>query len=172
MIKKRLHKLNSEVRFPEVRVIQEGSNPIIMSSYEASKIAKDQGKDLILISENANPPVVKIEDYQKFLYNFEKSEKEKRKNVAKNEVREIQLSCTIASNDLNTKSKKAKEFLEDGDKVKCVIQLKGRQKSMPEQGELVLLRFAEILSDIGQPEFLPKLEGGRWLMLVKPKRKK
>jgi translation initiation factor IF-3 len=142
-----------------------------MSSYEAAFLAKEQGKDLILISENANPPVVRIEDYQKFLYNFEKSEKEKKKSNIRNEVREIQLSCTIAVNDINTKSKKAKEFLEDGDKVKCVIQLKGRQKSMPEQGELVLLKFAEILAEVGQPEFLPKLEGGRWLMLMKPKKK-
>jgi translation initiation factor IF-3 len=172
MFKKKLHKLNSEVRYDQVRVIEEGKAPLITTSYEASKIAQDQGKDLILINENANPPVVRIEDYQKFLYNFERSEKEKRKNTSKNETKEIQLSCTIASNDLNTKSKKALEFLEDGSKVKCVVQLKGRQKAMPEQGELVLLKFAEILSDIGQLEFLPKLEGGRWLMIIKPKKKK
>src|SRR5579864_5794669 len=159
MIKKRLHKINSEVRFNEVRVLQDGQAPILMSSFDASKLAIEKEKDLILINENANPPIVRIEDYQKFLYNLEKAEKEKKKNSVKNETKEIQLSCTIAVNDLNTKSKKAIEFLEEGDKVKCVVQLKGRQKAMPEQGELVLLKFAEALSEIGQPEFLPKLEG-------------
>ncbi len=168
----RLHKLNSEVRYPQVRLVQDGQAPVLISSYEASKIAQEQGKDLILISETANPPVVKIEDYQKFLYNLEKSEKEKKKNTIKTETKEIQLSCTIAINDLNTKSKKAYEFLEEGNKVKCVVQLKGRQKAMPEQGELVLLRFAESISEIDQLEFLPKLEGGRWLMMIKPKKKK
>ena len=80
------------------------------------------------------------------------------------------MSCSIADNDLNTKSKKAKEFLEDGNKVKCVVQLKGRQKAMPEQGEIVMLKFANILSSVGSPESLPKLDGGKWLMILKPKK--
>ena len=101
----------------------------------------------------------------------EKQEKERKKNSVKNEIREIQLSCTIADNDLNVKSKKGKEFLEEGSKIKCVIQLKGRQRSMPEQGELILLKYADVLSEVGSPESLPKLEGSRWLMIMKPKKK-
>lgn len=163
------HKLNNEVRFPSVRLIGDNGSSIL-SSKEAYDIAVSEGKDLILISENANPPVVKIEEYSKFLYKIEKVEKEKRKNASKVELKEIQLSCTIADNDLNTKSKKAIEFLEEGNKVKCVIRLIGRQRSMPESGELVMLKFAEITSNYGSPETMPKLDGNRWIMTLKPKK--
>ena len=166
----RKHKINSEVRFPQVRLIGQGE-PKIISSWEASKIAESLGKDLILINENQDPPIVKIDDYNKFIYDTEKSEKERKKNTSKVEIKEIQLSCEIADNDLQTKSRKGGEFLSEGDKVKCVISLKGRQKAMPERGELVMLRFAEILGDVGTPEALPKLEGSRWIMTLKPKKK-
>lgn len=166
----RKHKINGEVRFDRVRLVKDGIQTII-SSYEANKIAESEGLDLILISENSNPPVVKIDDYQKFLYDIERSEKEKKRNSTKTEIKEIQLSPNIAENDLLTKSKKAKEFLEDSDKVKCVITLKGRQRSMPAIGELVMLKFAEILSEYGLPESLPKMEGNKWLMILKPKKK-
>ena len=166
----RKHKINGEVRFDRVRLVKDGIQTII-SSYEAYKIAEADGLDLILISETANPPVVKIEDYQKFLYDIEKSEKEKKRNSSKTEMKEIQLSPNIAENDLLTKAKKAKEFLEDQDKVKCVITLRGRQRTMPAAGELVMLKFAETLSDYGLPEALPKMEGNKWLMILKPKKK-
>jgi translation initiation factor IF-3 len=169
--KTRKHKINGEVRFDRVRLVKDGMQTII-SSYEAYKIAESEGLDLILISENANPPVVKIEDYQKFLYDIEKSEKDKKKNSNKTEIKEIQLSPNIAENDLLTKAKKAKEFLEDQDKVKCVITLKGRQRSMPAAGELVMLKFADSLSEYGLPESLPKMEGNKWLMILKPKKSK
>ena len=117
--KERKHKLNSEVRFPQVRLVGEGE-PRIMSSFEASKIAQSEGKDLILINENQDPPIVRIEDYNKFIYDFEKAQKLKQKSQQKIELREIQLSCEIAINDLQTKARKAREFLEDGDKVKWV----------------------------------------------------
>jgi translation initiation factor IF-3 len=169
--KERKHKINSEVRFPQVRLVGQG-DPRVMSSYEASKLAESMEKDLILINENQDPPIVRIEDYNKFIYDMEKAEREKKKLATKNEIREIQLSCEIADHDLETKSRKASEFLEDGDKVKCVIMLKGRQKAMPERGELVMLKFAEILGEVGSPEALPKLDGSRWLMTMKPKSKK
>lgn len=168
--KERKHKINSEVRFPQVRIVGQGE-PQVMSSFEASKLAESLGKDLILINENQQIPIVRIEDYNKFIYDQEKAEKERKKNSVKNEIKEIQLSCEIADHDLETKSRKATEFLNEGDKVKCVISLKGRQKSMPERGELVMLRFAEMLGEIGSPEALPKLEGTRWLMTLKPKKK-
>jgi len=166
---KRKHKINEDINYPEVRVIVDGQGQI-MDTKEAITMAYLSDKDLILVTESANPPVAKIENYNKYLYHQEKLEKERKKNSSKIETREIQLSCSIADNDLNTKSKKAKEFLEDGNKVKCVVQLKGRQKAMPEQGEIVMLKFANILSSVGSPESLPKLDGGKWLMILKPKK--
>jgi len=168
--KQRKHKINNEVRFPQVRLVGQGE-PQIISSYEASKIAEELGLDLILINESQSPPIVRIADYNKFIYDQEKAEKERKKNSQKTELREIQLSCDIQEHDIQTKSKKAKEFLTDNDKVKVVIQLKGRQAAMPERGELVMLKFADTLSEVGLPEDYPKLEGKRWQMILRPKKK-
>ena len=168
--KERKHKINGEVRFPEVRVI--GSyNGQIMSSFEASKIAQEEGVDLILINENASPPIVRIEDYGKFLYDSEKKEKEAKKNVHKTQLKEISLSLNIADHDLGIKAKKALEFLEGGDKVKLSLLMKGRQMAMKASGEIVMLKFAHFVEELGIPEALPKLEGNRWNMIIKPKKK-
>lgn len=167
----RRHKINAEVRFPQVRVIGDLGQGEIMSSFEASKLAQENDKDLILINESAVPPVVKIEDYGKFLYELEKKEKENRKNQKKTEVKEISLSATIADHDLSVKSKKAIEFLEDGNKVKLSLLLKGRQHNMAQQGQIVLLKFATLVEETGVPESLPKLEGSKWNMILKPKKK-
>lgn len=167
---KRKHKINSELTFPEVRLIGRGE-PFVLSTQEAQKIAISEEKDLILINENQNPPIVKIEEYNKFLYVLEKAEKEKKKNANKSQLKEIQLSVNISDHDLETKSKKGREFLKDGDKVKVVISLKGREKASPERGELVMLKFAQSVEEFGVPESLPKLEGGKWIMLIKTKKK-
>jgi len=95
----------------------------------------------------------------------------KLKNSVKSEMKEIQLSCEIAINDLMTKSRKAKEFINDGDKVRCVIMLRGRQKQMPERGENVMYKFFEMLEEVGQYEEQPKLENGKWFMTIRPKKK-
>jgi translation initiation factor IF-3 len=170
-VKEKKHKTNGEVRFPQVRVAGEIGQGQIMSSYEASKLAEQHGKDLILISENANPPVVKIEDYGKFLYEIEKREKESRKNQKKSETKEISLSANIADHDLSVKSKKAIEFLEEGNKVKLSLLLKGRQHNMANQGQVVMLKFATLVGEFGVPEAMPKLEGSKWNMILKPKKK-
>jgi translation initiation factor IF-3 len=170
-VKEKKHKTNGEVRFPQVRVTGEIGQGQIMSSYEASKLAESNGKDLILISENANPPVVKIEDYGKFLYEFEKREKENKKNQKKSDVKEISLSANIADHDLSVKSKKALEFLEDGNKVKLTLLLKGRQHNMSQQGQVVMLKFATLVEESGIPEAMPKLEGSKWNMILKPRKK-
>ena len=167
----RRHKINSEVRFPEVRVIGDLGQGKIMTSFEASKLAQENNKDLILITETGNPPVVKIEDYGKFLYELERKEKESRKNQRKTELKEISLSATIADHDLGVKSKKAIEFLEDGNKVKLTLLLKGRQHNMSQQGQIVLFKFATLVEESGIPESLPKLEGSKWNMILKPKKK-
>jgi len=169
--KERKHKLNGEVRFPQVRLVGNGEAKV-MSSFEASKLAQSEGKDLILINESQNPPIVRIEDYNKFLYEQEKALKLLQKSQQKVELKEIQLSCDIAINDLQTKARKAKEFLEDGDKVRCVVQMRGRQKSMPERGSNVLERFFEMLLDVCQHEEFPKYDGGKWTMTLKQKKVK
>lgn len=166
----RKHKINGEVRFPEVRILGDYDGKIT-SSYEAYKLAESEGKDLILISDTSNPPVVRIEEYNKFLYNIEQKEKAARKNSKKSEMRELVLSPTIADHDLGIKSKKAVEFLERGDKVKCSLQMRGRQLSMKEQGQIVMLKFAKLVEEVGVPEGLPRFEGGRWHMILKQKNK-
>lgn len=169
--KQRKHKINGEVRFPQVRLIGQGE-PKIMSSYEASKLAESEGLDLILISETAVPPVVKIEDYNKFLYQQQKLEKERKKNAVKVETKEMQLSAEIGEHDLKTKARKCSEFLQDGNRVKCVLELRGRQKMMPERGQLVMLKMIEILAEYGEPESMPKLENSRWMVMIRPSKKK
>lgn len=171
VIKTNKHKLNNEVRFPQVRLVGFYDDPTLMSSYEASKLAEENEMDLILINENQNPPIVRIEDYKKFLYDFEKAEKEKKKNSVKSVTKEIQLSPEISDNDLNTKIKKGIEFLEDNNKIKCVLQLKGRQKATPQRGEVVMLKYAAGVDEVGTPESLPKLDSGKWIMMLKPRKK-
>jgi translation initiation factor IF-3 len=166
---KRKHKINSEITSQEVRLVGRGE-PKVITLKEALNTANDEEKDVILINESQNPPIVKIEDYNKFLYEQEKIEKERKRNSIKTTLKEIQLSVNISDHDLETKSKKGREFLKDGDKVKVVISLKGRQKASPERGEIVMLKFAQSVSEFGIPEALPKLESGKWLMMLKAKK--
>lgn len=163
------HKLGWEILNSSVRVVGDNVENGVMSTNEARHLARTLGMDLILISDKSDPPIARIADYKKFLYDIEKAERIKKKNSQKSELKEIQLSPNIADNDLMTKSKKANELLSEGNKVKCTLILKGRQRSMPEQGELVLLKFAQLCAS-GVPEALPKLEGSRWSMIVKPKK--
>ena len=131
----------------------------------------ENGQSLIsqifqLINDNQEIPIVKIENYKKFLYNLEKQNKEKKKNTKKTELKEIQLSTGIADNDLNTKSRKAREFLTNGNKVKCTLMLKGREKYVPERGQIIMLKFADSLVDIAIPDNMPKLENNHWMMIL------
>jgi translation initiation factor IF-3 len=168
--KKNLHKINEDITSYEVRLVGNGE-PMVIKTTEALKMAKSEEKDLILINENQSPPIVKIMDYKKFLYDSERAEKERKKNSVKSVLKEIQLSPTIADNDLNVKSKKAIEFLQKGDKVKCSLILKGRQRANPERGELVILKFATLIEEFGSLESLPILQGNRWNMMIKPRKK-
>lgn len=171
-VNRKRHKINDEIKASDVRLLVYGEEPRVLSLREAFKLADEQELDLILINEKQTPPVVKIEDYNKFLYNLEKMEKLNKKNSVTSEMREIKLSCEISDNDLEVKSKKAKEFLTNGDKVKCFIQLRGRQRANPDRGQLVMLKFATILEEFGSAENLPQLESNKWLMIMKPKKKK
>ena len=167
MKKTRQHKINTDIKSTNVRLVGNGE-PQVLSYYDAMKIAQSGGMDLICISENGDTPVVRIEEYNKFLYNIEKKQKETKKNSTNTETHELKFSCEIDTNDLLTKSKKAAEFLSDGDKVKCTIQLKGRQNAKPERGELKMLELAAMVDKIGLPETFPKLEGNKIIMILKP----
>lgn len=167
----RKHKINNEVRFPQVRVIGEGE-PRIMSSLDAYKEAQSLELDLVLINESGNPPVVRIVDYGKFLYEQEKADKERKKNTHKTELKEVQLSVNIAEHDMNTMSSRAIKFLEKGDKVKVVLLVKGRQKAAPERGEITMLNFIQKVQEVGTPETMPRYEGNRWIVMIRPKTKK
>jgi translation initiation factor IF-3 len=105
------------------------------------------------------------------VYWRKKIKKEQKKNSIKSELKEIKLSCNISDHDLEIKARKGREFLLDNDKVKCVIQLKGRQKGNPDRGQLVMLKFATMLDEFGIAENIPKLESSKWLMILKPKKK-
>ena len=139
---------------------------------EALKMAEEQGLDLVEISPSANPPVCKIIDYKKFLYDKKKKEKEIKAKSAKVVVKEIRLGPNIDDHDFNFKLKHAQKFLNDGAKVKVDVFFKGRTIVYKEKGEFVLLKFAQELADIGKVEQLPKMEGKRMIMIISPKKDK
>jgi translation initiation factor IF-3 len=135
-------------------------------------LAEERGLDLVEIASAANPPVCKILEYKKFLYELKKKQKEVKANAAKVVVKEIRLGPNTDDHDFNFKLKHAQNFLEDGAKIKVYVFFKGRSIVYKEQGEVVLLRFAQELEEIGKVEQLPKLEGKRMIMFISPKKKK
>lgn len=135
-------------------------------------MAEEQGLDLVEISPSANPPVCKIIDYKKFLYDKKKKEKEIKAKSAKVVVKEIRLGPNIDDHDFNFKLKHAQKFLNDGAKVKVDVFFKGRTIVYKEKGEFVLLKFAQELADLGKVEQLPKMEGKRMIMIIAPKKEK
>jgi len=133
-------------------------------------IAKDQELDLVEISPTANPPVCKVIDYKKFLYEQKKKQKEIKAKTAKVVVKEIRLGPNTDEHDFNFKLKHAVKFLEDGAKVKVDVFFKGRTIIYKEKGEIILLKFAQELTEYGKVEQMPKLEGKRMIMIISPKK--
>lgn len=146
--------------------------PVICSIAEAIKLAEESGLDLVEISPNAEPPVCKITDYKKFLYEKKKKAKEAKAKSVKIVVKEIRLSPTTDDHDFNFKLRHAINFLKEGSKVKVDVFFKGRSIVYKEQGEIMLLKFATELEEYGKVEQLPRLEGKRMIMIVAPKPKK
>ena len=153
-----------------VRVVGEGMEPTIMNTKEALSRAYDEGLDLVMISPTANPPVCKIIEYQKYLYEQKKKEKERKANSTKVVIKEIRLSPQTDDHDFEFKLNHAKRFLKEGNKVKVDVFFRGRAIVYKEQGEAQLLKFAEALMDYGKPEAMPRLEGMRMLMIISPKK--
>lgn len=170
-IKEPEHKLNEKITHPTIRVVMDGYESIICTLNEALAKAKEFGVDLVEISTSANPPVCKIIDYQKFLYDKKKKEKEAKKNNIKAVVKEIRMSPTTDQHDFDFKFNNAVGFLEKGNKVKVSILFKGRMIMHKNQGELLMARFADALSEYGKVEQLPKLEGKNMTMFVSPRKK-
>src|SRR6476659_9753725 len=163
------HRTNHMIKVPQVRLVGENIEIGVYPIAEAQRIANDQGLDLVEISPQADPPVCKVIDYNKFLYEKKKKEKEMKAKSKVSEVKEIRFTPNTDDHDFDFKSKHAENFLKDGNKVKAYVQFKGRAIMFKERGELVLLKFAERLADVGQPENLPKLEGKRMLLMLSPK---
>ena len=163
------HKINERIRSQQVRLVGENVEIGVYSIQDALKIARELDLDLVEISPQADPPVCKAIDYKKFLYEKKKKEKEMKANSKQSEVKEVRFTPSTDEHDFNFKAKHAEGFLKDGNKVKAYVQFKGRAIMFKERGELVLLKFAERLADVGQPETLPKLEGKRMFLMLTPK---
>ncbi len=164
------HLINERINVPIVRVVGEGMEPTIMNTKEALTRAYNDGLDLVMISPTANPPVCKIIEYQKYLYELKKKEKERKANSTKVVIKEIRLSPQTDDHDFEFKLNHAKRFLKEGNKVKVDVFFRGRSIVYKEQGEAQLLKFAEALLEYGKPEVMPRLEGKRMLMIIAPKK--
>ncbi len=165
---KKEHQINAEIRDREVRLIGENGEQLgIVSSREALGIAEDAGLDLVKISPNAVPPVCKVMNYGKFIFEQNKKAKEAKKNQKVIEIKEVWLSMTIDVGDLNVKAKQAQKFLSSGNKVKVSIRMRGRQMAHPELCVDVMNRFFEVVKDFGVMEKQPLTEGRNiWMMLA------
>ncbi len=167
------HKINEHITAREVRLVGDNiQNPDVYPTQVAIKMADDLELDLVEISPNAEPPVCKIIDYQKFLYQQKKKQKEIKANAAKIVLKEIRFGPNTDEHDYNFKLKHAENFLKEGAKVKAYVFFKGRQIVFKEQGEILLLKFAQELEDIAKVDSMPKLEGKRMIMMLSPKTKK
>ena len=164
--------VNEQIRANEVEVIgPEGERLGRMSAKDALEKAYDEDLDLVLVAPNGNPPVCKILDYSKFKFEMAKKEKEARKNQKVVELKEIRLSATIDTHDLEVKAKNANKFLKSGDKVKVSLRFKGRELSFVNKGREIIDKFISLI-DEGQVEKEPKLEGKFLNVIVSPKQSK
>lgn len=164
-----LHKINHRITAAVVRVVGENVEPGIVPLREALDMAAELGLDLVEISPTANPPVCKLTDYKKFLYEQKKKQKEIKARSAKVVVKEIRLGPHTDEHDFNFKLKHAQKFLQEGAKVKVEVFFRGRTIVYKEQGEIQLLKFAQECEEFGKVESLPKLEGKRMIMIISPK---
>lgn len=154
-----------------MRVIREGGEPLVLQLSAAIKMAEEEGLDLVEISPNAVPPVCKIIDYKKFLYEQKKKQKEQKAKQSKIVVKEIRFGPNTDEHDFNFKVKHALGFLQEGSKVRAYVFFKGRSIIYKERGEILLLKFATAIEEYGTVEKLPALEGKKMFILINPKKK-
>jgi len=166
---KNQYRVNEQIRVREVRVVSDDGSSV-MPTRQALETARRQGVDLVEISPNANPPVCRLIDYSKFLYQQKKRQKEMKAKQVKVEVKEIRFGPQTGENDYQFKLKHAKEFLNDGNKVRAYVFFRGRSILFKEQGEVLLLRFANDLEELGKVEQMPALEGKKMFITLSPKK--
>jgi translation initiation factor IF-3 len=170
--KQREHRLNREIDVPQVRLVGENLEPGVYDIQKALDICAEFEVDLVEISPQAVPPVCRAVDYNKFLYEKKRKEKELKAKSSKSEVKEIRFTPNTDDHDFDFKAKHAEKFLLDGNKVKAYVQFKGRAIMFKDRGELILLKFAERLAEFGTLEGMPKLEGKRMHAIFASKTKK
>lgn len=163
------HRINEEiVGVSECRITGEGIESCVVPFKKALQIAESMEKDLIEINSSINPPIMRIASYDKFLYQEKKNAKARKQTPQ--QLKEIKISVNIASNDLNTKAKKIREFIGDGDKVKIVLTMKGRELIRREENKKSILELITLVEDVAVPEAMPKDEGNRTQVILKPKK--
>lgn len=168
-----MHKINKLILAREVRIVGDEENESgVMSTTAALQLAESKGLDLVEISPTAVPPVCRIIDYQKFLYQQKKKAKEIKAKSVKVIVKEIRFRPNTDDHDYNFKFRHAENFLKEGFKVKAYVFFSGRQIVFKDQGEILLLRFAQELAELAKVEQLPRLEGKRMILILAPKVKK
>ena len=166
---KNQYRVNEQIRAREVRVVSEG-NSEVMPTRKALDLAHQEGVDLVEISPNAQPPVCRLIDYSKFLYQQKKHQKEMKQKQVKVEVKEIRFGPQTDEHDYQFKLKHGMEFLNAGNKVRAYVFFRGRSILFKEQGEVLLLRFANDLEEYGKVEQMPKLEGKKMFLYLAPKK--
>ena len=164
------YRINEQIRSREVRLVGDDVESTVMPTHKAIQLAEQKGVDLVEISPNAQPPVCRLIDYSKFLYQQKKRQKELKAKQVKIEVKEIRFGPQTDEHDYNFKLKHAIGFLQDGDKVKAYVFFKGRSILFKEQGEVLLLRFANDLEEYAKVEQMPLLEGKRMTISLAPKK--
>ncbi len=165
-------RINERIRAREVRVIDENGEQLgILPPFEALRTARERGLDLVEVSPNAVPPVCRIQDYGRYLYEKEKSERAARKRQKVITVKEVKFSVTVDEHDYQTKKNKAIRFLADGDKVKASLRFRGRQMAHRELGYKIINRLIQDIGDTGVVEFMPRMEGTILHAILAPSRK-
>ncbi|MBE6293752.1 MAG: translation initiation factor IF-3 [Bacteroidaceae bacterium] len=167
---KNQYRVNEQIRVNEVRIVGDDIESMVVPTSKALRMAEERGVDLVEISPTAVPPVCRLIEYSKFLYQQKKRQKEQKAKQVKIDVKEIRFGPQTDDHDYNFKLKHAISFLQDGDKVKAYVFFKGRSILFKEQGEILLLRFAKDLEDYGKLEMMPLLEGKRMTIMVAPKK--
>ena len=164
------YRINEAIRVKEVRLVGDNVEQGVYTIQQALRIANDQELDLVEISPNVNPPVCRVVDYQKFIFQLKKKQKEQKAKSVKVVVKEIRFGPQTDDHDYNFKLKHAKGFLSEGAKVKAYVFFRGRSILFKDQGEVLLLRFANDLEDYGRVESMPILEGKRMTIMIAPKK--
>ena len=176
-------RVNENIRIPEIRLVGDNMDDIsraagktieagnVYQTRQAREWAEELGMDLVEISPNAKPPVCKIIDYNKFLYEKKKREKELKSKTSKTVIKEIRFGPNTDDHDFEFKLRHAQKFLEEGAKVKAYVMFRGRSIVFKERGELLLLKFLKELEEFGSAEMLPKMEGRRMTVIISPKKK-